>query len=147
MDSETEVVESDNELLDNEVLPPELKGYIPRNPTNISSSNKISTQCSMVWNNLIIGSNEIHSVENPTTMLLMLLPHFLNPLHQPTSSQMRPSWRNTVSNRDSSYLVIEAKLQYKKNYNSFMIAGLLNLINPKTSVMNREEGVCHILCF
>ena len=61
MDSETEGVHSDNGWVYNEVLPPERKGYILRNPTNINYSKKRATRQSMGWNNLIVGSNELHS--------------------------------------------------------------------------------------
>ena len=62
MDSETEGVESYNEVAYNKVLPPERKGCILRNPPNVNYSDKRATCISMGWNNLIIGSNEIHSV-------------------------------------------------------------------------------------
>ena len=62
MDSKTEGMGSDNEVVDNEVLPPERKVYILRNPPNVNYSDKISTRISMGWNNQIVGSNEIHSV-------------------------------------------------------------------------------------
>ena len=62
MYSETEGVNSDNERENNKVLPPEIKGYIPRNPPNFNYSDKRATRISMGWNNLIFGSNKIHSV-------------------------------------------------------------------------------------
>ena len=46
----------------NKVLPAEKKGYSLSKPTNVNYINKRATQRSMGWNNLIIGSNEIHSV-------------------------------------------------------------------------------------
>ena len=61
MDSETEGVDSENEGVDNKVLPPERKGYILRNHPNVNYSDKRSTRLSMVWKNLIVSSNEIHS--------------------------------------------------------------------------------------
>ena len=51
---------------------------------------------------------------------------------------------NKSSSRDLRSLEIKARLQYKKNYSSFMITGLSNLRNPKTSVMKSGEGVWHI---
>ena len=57
MGSETEVVESDNEVVDNKVLPHDIKGYILRNPHNFNYSYNIATRISMGWNNLIVGSN------------------------------------------------------------------------------------------
>ena len=58
---ETEGVDSDNEVVDKKVLPPERKWYILRNPPNVNYSDKRATMLSMGWNNLIVGSNEIHS--------------------------------------------------------------------------------------
>ena len=58
---ETEGVDSDNEGVVNEVLPPERKGYIPRNLPNINYSDKRSTWICIGWNNLIVSCNEIHS--------------------------------------------------------------------------------------
>ena len=60
--SETEGVYSYNEVVDKKVLPPERKGYSLRNPLSVNYSDKRSTRLSMVWDNLIVGSNEIHSV-------------------------------------------------------------------------------------
>ena len=62
MESETEGVDSDNEGLEKEVLPPDIKVYIISNPPNVNYSDKRSTWLSMGWNNLIVGSNELHSV-------------------------------------------------------------------------------------
>ena len=62
MDSETELLDSYNEGLYKELLTPGRKWYNLRNPTNTNYSNKRSTWRSMVWNNLIFGSNEFHSV-------------------------------------------------------------------------------------
>ena len=47
VDSETDRVESDNEGVDNKVLPPERKGYILRNPPNVNYSDKRATWLSM----------------------------------------------------------------------------------------------------
>ena len=62
MESETEGADSENEVLDNKVLPPERKGCSLRNPPNINYSDKRATWSSMGSNNLIVGSNELHSV-------------------------------------------------------------------------------------
>ena len=62
MDSETEGLDSDNGGVDNKVLPHDRKDYILRNHPNVNYSDKIATRISMGWNNLIVGSNEIHSV-------------------------------------------------------------------------------------
>ena len=90
-ESEIEGVEYENEGVDNGVLPPERKGYSLRKPPNVKYSDKRANRISMGWNNLIVGSNEIHSVENPISMLLMLLLLYSNQHHQPTSSPTRTS--------------------------------------------------------
>ena len=60
--SETEGVDSDNEGLDSELLPPESKGCSLRNPPNVNYINKRTTKRSMGWKNIIVGSNELHSI-------------------------------------------------------------------------------------
>ena len=62
VESETEGADLDNEEVDKEVLPPDRKGYSLRNHPNVNYSDKRSTWRSMGWNNMIIGSNELHSV-------------------------------------------------------------------------------------
>ena len=62
MDSKNEVVDSYNEGADNEVLPPERKWYSLSNPLKLNYSYKRATRISMGWNNMIVGSNELHSV-------------------------------------------------------------------------------------
>ena len=62
VNSETEGVLSENEGVDNEVLPPDRKGYSLRNPPNVNYCDKRATWIFMVWYNLIVGSNELHSV-------------------------------------------------------------------------------------
>ena len=43
MEYETEGLDSDNEVVDKEVISTELKGYSLRNPPNVNYSDKIST--------------------------------------------------------------------------------------------------------
>ena len=62
VDSETKGVDSYNEGVDNKVLPPERKGYRLSKPPNANYSDKRATHISTGQNNLIVGSNEIHSV-------------------------------------------------------------------------------------
>ena len=61
------------------VLPPERKGYILRNPPNIKYSDKRATQISMGWNNLIVGSNEIHSVAKTYINIVNVITYFVKP--------------------------------------------------------------------
>ena len=79
MDSETEVVDSDNEVVDNKVLPPEIKGCILSNPPNVNYSDKRATRISMGRNNLIVGSNEMHSVEKSNINVVNAITYFVKP--------------------------------------------------------------------
>ena len=84
VDSETEGVDSYNEGLDKKVLHPEKKGYILRNPLNVNYSYKRATLLSMGWNNLIVGSNEIHSVGKAYINVVNDITSFVKPT-PPTS--------------------------------------------------------------
>ena len=55
-------MESDNEGVYNEVLHPERKGFSLRKPPNVNYSYKRATRLLVGWNNLIVGSNEIHRI-------------------------------------------------------------------------------------
>ena len=55
--TDNEVVDSYNEGVDNEFLPPEKKWSCIRNSPNINYSNKRATRISMVRNNIIVGSD------------------------------------------------------------------------------------------
>ena len=79
MDSETEVVDSDNERVDNTVLPPERKWYSLRNPLGVNYSDKRATRISMVWNNLIFGSDELHSVAKAYINVVNAITSFVKP--------------------------------------------------------------------
>ena len=79
MDSETEGVKSDNEGVYNKVLTTDIKGYILRNPLNVNYSDKRATRFSMGWNNLIVGSNEIHSVTKAYISLVNAITYFVKP--------------------------------------------------------------------
>ena len=84
VDSETEGVDSDNEGVYNKVLPPERKGYILRNPPNVNYSDKRATWISVGWNNLIVGSNEIHSVAKAYVNVVNAITSFVKP--KPTTN-------------------------------------------------------------
>ena len=79
MDSETEGMDSDNEVVYNEVLTTEIKECILRNPPNVNYSNKISTRRSMGWINLIVGSNELHSVAKSYVNIVNNIATFVKP--------------------------------------------------------------------
>ena len=84
LNSKTEGVDSDNEGVYNKVLPPERKVYILRNPPNVKYSDKRATRLSMGWNNLIVGSNEIHSVAKAYFNAVNAINSFVKPT-QPTN--------------------------------------------------------------
>ena len=65
--------------MDNKVLPPERKGYILRNPPNVNYSDKIATRLSMGWKNLIVVSNEIHSVAKASFNVVNAITSFFRP--------------------------------------------------------------------
>ena len=79
MDSETEGVDSDNEGVDNKALPPEIKGYILRKPPNVNYSDKRATRLSMGRNNIIVSSNEIHSVAKAYVNVVNTITYFVKP--------------------------------------------------------------------
>ena len=63
MDSDTEVIESENEGVENEVLHPERKRYFLRNLPSVNCSDKLSTWHYMGSKNLIDGFNKLHNDE------------------------------------------------------------------------------------
>ena len=79
MDSKTEGVDSDNEGVDKKVLPPERKGFILSKSPNDNYSDKRATRLSMGWNNLIIDSNEIHSVKKAYVNVVNAITSFVKP--------------------------------------------------------------------
>ena len=79
MDSETEGVDSYNEVVYNEVQPPEINGYILRNPPNINYSNKRSTRRTIGWKILIVGSNELHSFSKAYINVVNAISYFVKP--------------------------------------------------------------------
>ena len=79
LDSETEGVDSYNEILDNKVLPPERKGYSISNPPGVNYSGKRYTRLSMGWKNLIFGSNELQSVAKSYINVVNAITSFVKP--------------------------------------------------------------------
>ena len=79
VESEMEGVDSDNKGVDNNVLSPERKGYSLRHRPNVIYSDKIFTRLSMGWNNPIIGSNELHSVEKSYINVVNAIISFVKP--------------------------------------------------------------------
>ena len=79
VDFENEGMDSYNEGVDNKFLHPEKKGYILKNPPDINYSNKISNWRSTEWNNLIIGSNELHIVVKANVNVSNTIATFVKP--------------------------------------------------------------------
>ena len=79
MESETEGVDSDNERVDNEFLPPEIKWYILSNPPNVNYSDKRATRRSMGQKNLIVVSNELHSGAKAYVKVVNDIDYFVKP--------------------------------------------------------------------
>ena len=79
VESETEGVDSDNKVVKKKVITPERKGYILRNPHNVNYSDKRATRLSMGWNNLIVVSNEIHSVSKAYVNVVNAITYFVKP--------------------------------------------------------------------
>ena len=80
VDSETKGVDSYNEVVDKKVLPTDRKGYILRNPPNVNYSDKRATRRSMGWNNIIFGSNELHSVAKAYITVVNAIASFVKPI-------------------------------------------------------------------
>ena len=72
-------MESNNDVVDNKVFPPERKFYSLRNPPNINYSDKRATRLSMGWNNLIVVSNELHSVAKSYINIVNYITSFVKP--------------------------------------------------------------------
>ena len=79
VDSENEGVESDSEGVENEVLTSDRKGYSLKNHHNGNYSDKRDTRRSMECNNLIVGSNELHSVTKAYVNIVNAIDTFFKP--------------------------------------------------------------------
>ena len=97
-------MDSENERFYNEVLYPERKGYSLRNPPNINCSDKRSTRLSMVWNNIIVVSNELHRVAKAYVNVVNSINYFVKPT-PPT---------NIITNK-----TILTQFRIKKGFNVF----------------------------
>ena len=80
--SETQGVDSNNEGVESEVLTPERKGYRLRNPPNVNYSDKRANRISMGWNNIIVVSNELHSVAKAYINFVNAITSFVRPTSQ-----------------------------------------------------------------
>ena len=79
VDSENEGMESDNVVVYKKFLPPERRVYSLRNPPNVNHSYKRATRISMGWNNLIVGSNKIHSLAKAYINVVNAINYFVKP--------------------------------------------------------------------
>ena len=72
-------MDSDNEGVYNKVIPPDRKVYSLKNPPNVNYSDKRATCRYMGWNNLIVGSNELHSVAKSYINVANDIAYFVKP--------------------------------------------------------------------
>ena len=70
--------------MENEVLPPKQKVYRLRNNLNINYNDGFSNRRSMGWNNLIVGSHDLHSVIKAYVNIFNAISIFVAPT-QPTN--------------------------------------------------------------
>ena len=98
----------------------------------------------MVWNNSTVGSNELDGVAKAYVSVVNDIATFINPT--PPTNIITNETILTKYSIKQALKVFEKRLrlQYTKNNISWMISGLLNLRNPKISVMISGKGVWHI---
>ena len=138
MDFETEVMDSYNEGVDKEFLPPELKCYSLRNPPNVNYSNKISTQRFMLWNNLIVGSNELHIVAKAYVNVFYAISTFVKNT-PPTNIITNENIMTQYSIKEGLKLFCNKfKASILKELQKFHDHRVVEPKNPKISVMNIE---------
>ena len=104
MDSETERVDSDNEVVYDKFLSPERKCYSLRNPPNFNYSYKRATRISMGWNNLIVGSNELYSVAEAYANVVNAISYLIKPTPPTNIITKNNILKNTASRRDTRSL-------------------------------------------
>ena len=140
----TEGVESDNEGVDNEVLPSDRKGYILKNNNNVNYSDKRGTQRSMECNNITVGSNELKSVAKAYVNIVNAIDTFFKPT-PPTNIITNETILTQYSiKKGLNVFSKKGKASVRRELHQFIGHRVLNLRNPKTSVMNSREGVWHI---
>ena len=147
VDSETEGVDSDNKWVENKVLPPERKGYSIRNPLNFNYSDKRATWLSMGYKNLIVGSNELHSVAKAYINVVNAITSFVKPT-PPT---------NTIANETilNQYIIKQGikvfgkkgESEVRKELQQFHDHRVVEHNKPQDLSMNSGEGVWNIWCF
>ena len=72
-------MDSENEGVDNEILPPEKKGYSLRNHPTKNYNYGRPNQRSMGWNDLVIGSHAPHSVVKAYVNVINDISNFVEP--------------------------------------------------------------------
>ena len=76
---EIEGLDSETEIVDNEVLPPEQKGYHLFNPTTIKYNGGRSNHQSMGWINLIYGHHAFHNIAKLYVKIINDVATFVEP--------------------------------------------------------------------
>ena len=143
MDSETEGVDLENEVLENEVLTPERKLYRLRNHPTINYNNGRSNWRSVGRNNLLVGYHDLQSVAKAYVNDVNYISTFVETT-PPTNIVTNETILNQyIIKQGIKVLVKNARLQYKKSCSSSMTVELLIRRSLKTSDMNNEERVWH----
>ena len=101
----------------------------------------------MGWKHLIAGSNELHSVAKSYANIFYAIAAFFKPTPPTNIIANKTILTQYNSKKGLNIFGNRESIQYKKNYSSFMIAGLSNLRNPKTSVINIKKLFWCIWCF
>ena len=79
MDAENEVVDSENDGAENDILPPEQKGHCLRNPTTINYNGGRANHNYMVGRNMIIGSHSLQNFSKAYVNIVIDITTFVEP--------------------------------------------------------------------
>ena len=121
MDAVNEALESENEVLDNEVLPPDRKLYRQWNPPTIKYNGGKSNTRYMGWTNLIVGSHDLHNVVKAYVNMVNATITFFEPTPQTNIITHETRLKQYSIKQGLKVFEKKARLQYKNNCSSFMI--------------------------
>ena len=120
------------------------KGSILRNPPNVNYSDKRTTWRSMGWNNLIFWSNELHSVSKSYVNVVNAIYYFVKPTPPTNIITNETILTQCIIKQGLKVFVNKGEATVQKEIQQFHSYRVLNLINPKTLVMNSREGLWNI---
>ena len=118
---------------------PERKGYHLRNPPTINYNDGRANSWSMSWNNLIVGSHDLHNIAKAYVNVVNAIATFFEP-NPPTN--IIENGTILIQHSMKQYIKVfvkKSRLQYKNNCSSFMTTELFSQIILNTSSMNNEE--------